>query len=165
MVTVYLPMSSFPWGGLILLFAIAMVTLMASSALANYPYKFLRYNNNISHQHWLHIINRKGLLYRDSKPATIDNLQLTLWQAAVSISLFVTLVVAFLVLLYFFYTVVSEYDHSSCSHNHASCLVYVAIAIYCLLCTRSVYSFLSPFVALVSFTSQWRLVYISIATP
>lgn len=49
MVTVYLPMSSFPWGGLILLFAIAMVTLMASSALANYPYKFLRYNNNISH--------------------------------------------------------------------------------------------------------------------
>ena len=43
MVTVYLPKNSFPFGGIILLFAIAMVTLIAASALANEPYKFLRY--------------------------------------------------------------------------------------------------------------------------
>ena len=47
MVTIYLPASSFPFGGIILLFTIAMVTIMAASALANDPYKFLRYNNNI----------------------------------------------------------------------------------------------------------------------
>lgn len=43
MVTVYLPRNSFPFGGIILLFSIAMVTLIGASALANDPYKFLRY--------------------------------------------------------------------------------------------------------------------------
>ena len=43
MVTVYLPKNTFPFGGIILLFAIAMVTLIVASALANEPYRFLRY--------------------------------------------------------------------------------------------------------------------------
>lgn len=43
MVTVYLPMdNSFPFGGVVLLFTIAMVTLITASALANEPYEFLR---------------------------------------------------------------------------------------------------------------------------
>ena len=37
-----------------------------------------------------------------------------------------------------------------------SLIVYIAIAIYCLVSTRSVYSVLSPFVALVPLTSEWR---------
>ena len=44
MVTVYLPKSGYPFGGIILLCAVAMVTLIAASALANEPYKFLRYD-------------------------------------------------------------------------------------------------------------------------
>ncbi|XP_065886361.1 signal peptide peptidase-like 2B [Dysidea avara] len=127
-VSVYQPTLNFPIGGIIVLFVIAMVTLICASALANTPFQFLRY----------------GLLYRKGEPQgtnPLNNVDLPTWQLAVTIFLLVCLVVAFLILLYEFYSV----------------MVYIAIAIYSLLCTRSVYAVLSPFVALIPLTSQWRL--------
>ena len=44
MVMVYSPRSGYPFGGIILLYTVALVTLIAASALANEPYKFLRYD-------------------------------------------------------------------------------------------------------------------------
>ena len=109
MVTVYLPRNRFPFGGIILLFAIAMVTLIGASALANDPYKFLRYEIIIISCCTYILIKlccRNGLLYRNGISAKINNLQFSVWQIALTILIFVALVITFLFLLYFFYSVV-----------------------------------------------------------
>ena len=57
----------------------------------------------------MHVASRNGLLYRnDENSRNINNVQLSVWQTALTILIFVGLAISFLILLYFFYSVVGE---------------------------------------------------------